>query len=346
MGMDLEKQTERKITFIVIAILILMSTVGISIYYYKGLIVKDELFYYIVSSLSTNGLATYFLFIGNFKIDRILEKHFPWSISTIKRLILEYVLIITYSLCVMAIIGFCLKTTFNVQEENYFFILLKQTFIIVVIITTGITFTGFVRAWKTAQVNIQKLEKETANARYESLKANIKPHFLFNSLNTLSSLIRINPVLAEEYSSGLSDVYRYILKSNEDILVSVKEEVKFLETYLNLQKIRFGDNLEYIIDIEQNILNKYIPSLSLQLIVENALKHNIINQENKLRIAIQTNNNWLVIINNFQPKHGKPKSNGFGLTNITERYNYFTDEIPTFEKSDKEYIVKIPLLNE
>lgn len=344
--MDLDKRTERKITFYVIVILLLMSTVWVSIDYYKGLILKNELLFNIISALSTNGLATYFIFIGNFKIDTILEKRFPWSNSILKRLILEYVFIIAYSLSIMVIIGLCLNLFFNIPEENYFFILLKQTFIIVVIITTGINFTGFVKGWKTAQLNIQKLEKETANARFEALKANIKPHFLFNSLNTLSSLIRINPVLAEEYSSGLSDVYRYILKSNDDILVCVKEEIEFLKTYLNLQKIRFGKSLNHKIDIHQDVMNKLIPSLSLQLIVENALKHNIIDNSNKLQINIKTEGKWLVITNNYQPKRSKQKSNGFGLKNITERYGYFTDEQLSFGKIDKEYIVKIPLLNE
>ena len=344
--MDLDKRTERKITFYVIAFLVLMGAVWVSIDYYKGLILKNELLFNIISAFATNGLATYFIFIGNFKIDTILEKHFPWSNSILKRLILEYVFIIVYSLSIMVVIGLCLNLFFNIPEENYFFILLKQTFIIVVIITTGITFTGFVKGWKTAQLNIQKLEKETANTRFEALKANIKPHFLFNSLNTLSSLIRINPVLAEEYSSGLSDVYRYILKSNDDILVCVKEEIKFLKTYLNLQKIRFGESLNYKIDIRQGKMNKLIPSLCLQLIVENALKHNVIDNSNKLQITIRTEGKWLVIINNYQPKRSKPKSNGFGLKNITERYSYFTNEQPTFEKTNKEYIVKIPLLNE
>ena len=344
--MDLDKRTERKITFYVIVILLLMSTVWVSIDYYKGLILKNELLFNIISALATNGLATYFIFIGNFKIDTILEKRFPWSNSILKRLILEYVFIIAYSLSIMAITVLCLKLFFDVPEENNFFILLKQTFIIVIIVTTGINFTGFVKGWKTAQLNIQKLEKETTNARFEALKANIKPHFLFNSLNTLSSLIRINPVLAEEYSSGLSDVYRYILKSNDEILVCVQEEIEFLKTYLNLQKIRFGENLNYDIKIQQDMKNKLIPSLSLQLIVENALKHNIINHSNKLYITIKSEDNWLVITNNYQPKRSKPKSNGFGLKNITERYSYFTNEQPTFEKTNKEYIVKIPLLNE
>ena len=344
--MDLDKRTERKITFYVIAFLVLMGAVEIIVYYIKGLILKSELFYYIVSAFLTNTLATYFIFIGNFKIDTILEKRFPWSNSILKRLILEYVFIIAYSLSVMAITVLCLKLFFDVPEENNFFILLKQTFIIVIIVTTGITFTGFVKGWKTAQLNIQKLEKETANARFEALKANIKPHFLFNSLNTLSSLISINPGLAEEYSSGLSDVYRYILKSNDEILICIQEEIEFLKTYLNLQKIRFGENLNYDIKIQQEMKNKLIPSLSLQLIVENAIKHNIIDHSNKLEITIKTENNRLVITNNYQPKQSKSKSSGFGLKNITERYSYFTDEKLSFGKIDKEYVVKIPLLNE
>ena len=344
--MDLDKRTERKITSYVIAILLLISTVWVSIDYYKGLILKNELLFNIISALATNGLATYFIFLGNFKIDTILEKRFPWSNSILKRLILEYVFIIAYSLSVMTIIGLFLKLFFDIYEEKFFYILLKQTFIIVVIITTGITFTGFVKGWKTAQLNIQKLEKETANARFEALKANIKPHFLFNSLNTLSSLIRLNPVLAEESSSGLSDVYRYILKSNDDILVGLQEEIEFLKIYLNLQKIRFSENLNYEIEIQQDMINKLIPSLSLQLIVENAIKHNIIDNSNKLQIKIKTEGKWLVITNNYQPKQSKPKSNGFGLKNITERYGYFTNKQLTFGKIDKEYIVKIPLLNE
>ncbi|MCK5169278.1 MAG: hypothetical protein KAQ75_05295, partial [Bacteroidales bacterium] len=110
--MDLDKRTERKITSYVIAILLLISTVWVSIDYYKGLILKNELLFNIISALATNGLATYFIFLGNFKIDTILEKRFPWSNSILKRLILEYVFIIAYSLSVMTIIGLFLKLFF------------------------------------------------------------------------------------------------------------------------------------------------------------------------------------------------------------------------------------------
>lgn len=194
------------------------------------------------------------------------------------------------------------------------------------------------------KVKEQKIIAGTASAKYESLKNQIDPHFLFNSLNVLSSLIEENPENAQKFTTSLSKVYRYVLEQKDKDLVSVEEELAFAKTYMNLLKMRFENSLTYELPKEQlNPEAKVVP-LSLQLLLENTVKHNVVSEQKPLHIKIYIENEFLVIENNFQKKEVLQDRQGVGLQNIINRYAIISKKKVQIEQTQNIFKVKLPLL--
>lgn len=188
------------------------------------------------------------------------------------------------------------------------------------------------------------LQKQNYLAKYEALKSQINPHFLFNSLNVLSSLIYRDTQKSDQFIKKFSEVFRYVLELNREKLVPVKKELKFLESYLFLQKIRYGDQLEIHHHISADVLNKYIPPLSLQLVIENALKHNVISEELKLHIYLENTEDEIVVRNNYQFRDSVGGSTGIGQKNLTEKYTLLAEKLPQFYIADGFYFTRLPVL--
>ncbi|HYG16844.1 MAG TPA: tetratricopeptide repeat protein [Bacteroidia bacterium] len=188
----------------------------------------------------------------------------------------------------------------------------------------------------------RQLMKENISTKYEILKAKINPHFLFNSLSTLSTLIIQNPKEAVDFVGRFSKLYRSILKSSENPLVSLQEELDFTGHYLYLQKMRFGNSLQVTMDISALFTGHFVPPFTLQLLVENAIKHNIISTEQKLSISIIAANDYIMVSNNLQKKPAE--SSGIGQSNIRERYRLLEEKEPEFVEKNGYYIAKIPLV--
>ncbi len=202
----------------------------------------------------------------------------------------------------------------------------------------------FYKSYQDSQVNQQKIIAGTASAKFESLKNQIDPHFLFNSLNVLSSLIEENPDNAQKFTTSLSKVYRYVLEQKDKELISVAEELSFAETYMNLLKMRFENSLFY--ELPKNIPNpdaKVVP-LSLQLLLENTVKHNVVSEQRPLRIKIEIDGDYLSIQNVLQKKEVFQDRQGVGLQNIINRYAIITNRKVMVEETKNAYIVKIPIL--
>lgn len=198
----------------------------------------------------------------------------------------------------------------------------------------------------------QQSERENAEltrvnlmAQYNNLKQQVSPHFLFNSLNTLSSLIGIDPERAEAFVGELSVVYRYLLQNSEDGLVSLGKELNFIHSYIHLMKTRFGDGLYVSIDVP-SVWNDYqIPPLSLQLLVENAIKHNVISPDQPLRIDIQIAEGQRICVrNNLQKKQQSLPSEKVGLVNIITKYRLLGQGEVLVMKSDRDFCVSLPLV--
>ena len=202
----------------------------------------------------------------------------------------------------------------------------------------------FYRELQKKKVTEQKIIAGTASAQFDALKNQLDPHFLFNSLNVLTSLIDENPDNAQRFTTSLSKVYRYVLEQKNKELISVDEELKFARTYVSLLKMRFEDSIVFELpEKASNPETKVVP-LSLQLLLENAVKHNIVNSSKPLHIKIYEEDGNLVVKNNLQPKEVIKKSSGVGLANIQQRYKLLTNKKVTVQKTEAYFSVKIPML--
>jgi LytS/YehU family sensor histidine kinase len=197
--------------------------------------------------------------------------------------------------------------------------------------------------WAEAVDKVKKLREEKLIFQYETLKSQVNPHFLFNSLNTLLSLVRSEPDLSEKFVQKLSSIYRYILENREKELVPLSDELDFVNNYFYLQKIRDDEKIE--MKIELNIeVNALIVPVSLQLLVENALKHNISTRKQPLEIIIHNEGiDKIVVRNQLQKKSQLNDSSKIGLKNLNERCRLILDrEIEILETAD-EFVVKVPV---
>lgn len=208
---------------------------------------------------------------------------------------------------------------------------------------------GFIEEWKKStrkEVVEQKLIAKSANAQFESLKNQLDPHFLFNSLNVLSSLIDENPNQAQRFTASMSKIYRYVLEQKDKELVTVEEEIEFAKTYCNLLETRFEDSVSFDFQVDENTVKSYVVPLSLQLLLENCIKHNFATSAKPLHIKIYSENGYLLIENNLQQREQVKESAGIGLSNIVQRYALLTKQNVFIEKSPDFFKVKIPMLTQ
>ena len=198
-----------------------------------------------------------------------------------------------------------------------------------------------------ANTQLLKLQKENLQSQFDVLKQQVNPHFLFNSLNVLISLIRLEPELAEKFTEHLAKVYRYVLENKDNELVNLSTEINFLEAYIFLINIRFMDKVVVNISIPDNKKNHRVIPLAMQLLIENAIKHNAMSKKSPLVIDIYIDeNNQLNVVNNLQEREAHMTSTGVGLKNIQNRYRLLNNTIPVFEKTKTHFIARIPLVIE
>lgn len=201
-------------------------------------------------------------------------------------------------------------------------------------------------ARKLTEANTQliRLQKENLQSQFEVLRQQVNPHFLFNSLNVLTSLIKLEPDLAEKFTEHLSKVYRYVLENKDNDLVSLQTELDFLDAYIFLLNIRFMDKLKISIDIADGQREMLILPIALQLLIENAIKHNTMSKRMPLEIRIEVEENlWLTVANNLQERESHMASTGVGLKNIAHRYELLEMPAPEFYKTDRHFVARIPL---
>ena len=202
----------------------------------------------------------------------------------------------------------------------------------------------FYTKYQQNKLKEQKVIAGTASAKFDALKNQLDPHFLFNSLNVLTSLIEENPAQAQKFTTSLSKVYRYVLEQKSKELVTVDEELQFAKTYMSLLKMRFEESIVFSMpEKATNPESKVVP-LSLQLLLENAVKHNMVTSSKPLHIKIYEDNGYLVVENNLQPKQIVKKSSGVGLSNIMQRYKLLTNKKVDINKQANSFAVAIPML--
>lgn len=204
----------------------------------------------------------------------------------------------------------------------------------------------FYNKYQKKKVKESQIVAKNQTARFESLKNQLDPHFLFNSLNVLTSLIGENPNQAEKFTTKLSKVYRYVLEQKDKDLTSLSEELKFAKSYMELLRMRFEDAVEFEIPQESSDPELKIIPLSLQLLLENAVKHNVITKEQPLKIKIYEDQGYLIVENTVNPKASLEKSTKVGLSNIKQRYELVSSHKVSIENNNKKFKVKLPLLNQ
>jgi len=199
--------------------------------------------------------------------------------------------------------------------------------------------------WRLSVRETEELKKVNLQSQFESLKNQVSPHFLFNSLNTLSSLIEENPETAVRFVNQLSKVYRYLLQSNEKKLTTLKEELEFLDAYIFLLKTRFGEGLKMTKDLPEEYLTSLIPPLTLQILIENAVKHNVVSAANPLSIEIKAcSDDRICIVNNKQKKTINVASTGLGLANISAKYKLLNKPAINIHDGPTAFNVSLPII--
>ncbi|KAA9349273.1 MULTISPECIES: sensor histidine kinase [Larkinella] len=201
------------------------------------------------------------------------------------------------------------------------------------------------RQWWTTYYEAEQLKKENLQSQLDSLKAQINPHFLFNSLSTLSSLVTEDAKQAERFIEELASVYRYVLHTNEQLLTSLDHELTFVRAYFNLLQMRFGRSVELEITVDERYEDFLVPPLTLQLLVENAVKHNVALPTKPLLIRIYTDEaHNLFVVNSLQKKQNVIPSNRTGLSNITAKYRLLKQPEVVVRQTGDCFQVMIPLI--
>jgi LytS/YehU family sensor histidine kinase len=230
---------------------------------------------------------------------------------------------------------------FVANERVYYYVIALT---ITLVVSLFIHAFYFYKALQDSKIKEQKIIAGTASAKFDALKNQLDPHFLFNSLNVLTSLIEEDPQQAQRFTTALSKVYRYVLEQKNKDLVPVNEELDFARTYIKLLTMRFEDSIEFDIPETCSIQDARIVPLSLQLLLENAVKHNVITSEKPLKIRVFEEDGCLVVNNNLQEKQVVKRSSGVGLRNIQQRYSILSNRKVSINKTASEFSVKLPML--
>jgi two-component system LytT family sensor kinase len=202
----------------------------------------------------------------------------------------------------------------------------------------------FIGQWKMSLIQAERLEKEKTQVQFDNLKNQLNPHFLFNALTALNSLIFENQTLASHFLQHLSKVYRYVLQNKDKNFVTVQTELDFIQNYVFLVHTRFASMLSITFNVDGDSREKAIVPVTLQILIENALKHNVADKDRPLSIRIETNDEYLVVSNNLQLKKLVETSNKQGLENLKSLYSFLTDKPVLISSNDSEFSVSVPLV--
>lgn len=286
---------------------------------------------------------------GHTYLDVWIDKRFSWIEAPIKRLITSVFFMLSYSFIVgIVFIFFFYFFVYDILSfQNIDWAVIFKAALLPVYISAGIvtivTSRSFLMSWRQTAINAEKLKREHLQSQYDVLKNQINPHFLFNSFNVLTDLVYIDQDKAAQFIQQLSQVFRYVLESSKKEFVPLKTELEFLQSYIFLVKMRFGENLKIRVPESPNEGDKIIP-LCLQMLIENAIKHNIISCDDPLTIDIIIENRKISVLNNVQKKNLVEHSTGIGLENIKARYEHLNGEKIEVEETRDYFKVTVPLV--
>ncbi len=284
---------------------------------------------------------------GNALISYVFDKKLPWLRFGARRLIAHLFLGVVYSLVIINVAYIVFKLVLTDEPPTDVQLAVTNAYGIVIFIPLFSIYFSFyfLKHWQKSELQTEQFKKETLRFQLDNLKSHLDPHFLFNNLNILSSLIDYNPKESKIFLDKFADVYRSILKTKDENLIELREEIDVIESYIYLLKTRFEDNVSFELKISEDSKDRMLPPLTIQMLVENAIKHNIISEKKPLEIDLTAEDGRLVVTNSL---HEKPKElvdeGGTGLANISQRYSYFTDETVEADKTVDMFKVSVPLI--
>jgi sensor histidine kinase YesM len=344
---DIYKKTDFRLFRFTVWHLVIPIIIGVIITliaYPQGFLSVKFLFFLITYSLAL-GLPS---MKGFEYIEWKLEHHISWLKKPNLRFILTVFLEIIIGILILLIVNYLI---FIVIQRQQIDILYSKTFeglkyliIFTIIGVILINFSYFFKSWKQAALNEEKLKREKLAIEYEALKNQVNPHFLFNSLTALSSLVYKDQDKAVTFIREFSNVFRYVLECREKEVVDFVTEKKLLESISYLYHIRYEDSLQININLP-DAGDKFIIPMALQMLLENAIKHNAIAVDKPLIVEIHEEKEYVVVRNNLQPRKTEIVSSKIGLENIKSRYKYLSDKDVLVEISNEEFVVKIPVLS-
>ncbi len=288
-----------------------------------------------------------FLWEGNKQIDDWLNKKYSWIDFPQQRLMAQAIAFMLFTAITLFLLMYTLhQIRFGdgkIMDRKTREIFVPALFFALAFIAIYVGF-NFFKSWKESLLEVEKYKTQSAEAQLQNLKNQINPHFLFNNLSVLSSLVYQNQDKAVNFINELSKVYRYVLDNKNAELVSLADELAFLLHYTYLLKIRFETAVDFSISVADDDKNRFLPPMCLQMLVENTIQHNEASLANPLRVKIYTHDHALVIENNIQLRSDKLASTKTGLKNIVSRYAYFADKKPEIVNDGNIFKVILPLM--
>lgn len=285
--------------------------------------------------------------LGNSYLYGVLDKKYSWQDHLVKRAIFGSLAIIVYSASAFVLVQMTMyKLVSGSLPENPIYYGLRSSYyaiLISFIVSLIFVAVAFFQNWKNSLLEAERFKAEMLMYKYEALQNQINPHFLFNSFNVLSDLVYEDQKKAVGFIRQLSQLFRYVLDSRDRELVPIREELDFIEAYSYLLQSRFEDKLSIQVDIQSADHEMTVP-MSLQLLIENCVKHNEISASQPLHVHIYRNGDYLKVENRLQPKPGGNDSKQTGLSNIRQQFKYFTDRDILVSQSDQTFSVEIPVL--
>lgn len=285
--------------------------------------------------------------VADLMVIRYLNRKFAWNSRPVLRVIIQFGFSILIAVTATSLITIISHWVSPYPEGLSALLWINGliTSVINLIIMAILEALVFFNESNQARIKAEELEKELYNIRYEVLKNQINPHFMFNSLNVLSGLIEKDAAKAQQFIDEFAHIYRYVLETIEKLVVPLSDELKFVKSYIFLQQIRYGEAIRLTVNADAGLLSMVMPPLSLQLVLENAIKHNVVSTSQPLVIEIFYEADRLTVRNNIQAKVSSGVSTGLGQKNLVKRYLMISDEVPEFRIVDNSYIVKLPLIN-
>ncbi|MBP0902669.1 sensor histidine kinase [Mariniflexile gromovii] len=330
---------KRKYSYPVLMVInIVMASVRLKVFPYESAL------YHITLSIT----ALFLIFLGwegTLLIHRLLEHVIPINKKPLLKISVQIFIATFLNIFLSYFIFFSANTLFDVGITPLWdSVIYLMNFFLSVIFNLVIFGAYYFYQWKNNLINKSNLEKEQAIVKYDALRNQLNPHFLFNALTSLNSLIFENQQLASDFLQQLSKVYRYTLQNRDKEAVSIRTELNFVQHYISLMKTRFGEAIQFIIKVDEVDMEKGIVPVLSQMLIENAVKHNSVSLENPLRISISSDGVYFIVENNINKKAQVETSNKLGVQNMKDLYKYLTNRSVEVENTETHFVVKIPLI--